>query len=317
MSFGQAIDVFIGLAFVYLLLSLLCTALNEFTAWATSLRANTLRAGVQNLLHDKSFEGLAQEIYAHPLVKSLMQGVKLPSYVPKDTFAAALYETLKTKIAAEVQGMGPDVTLAQVQAVLRSGVAITNLQPDVRRSLTTLLDESVADVEKARDRIASWFDTSMDRVSGWYKRKTQWITLAFALLVAGLGNADSIMIGRELWTDPKTRQAIVDAATDYVKKAVPEPKKDEVTQANLGDALAKLAQQRQEILQTKYLGLPIGWSYEPIPKLDGAHAQWYIAKFFGLLITILALQLGAPFWFDTLSKAVNLRSSGPDSDEKK
>ena len=32
-------------------------------------------------------------------------------------------------------------------------------------------------------------------------------------------------------------------------------------------------------------------------------------KVFGLLITIFAVTLGAPFWFDVLSKVANLRNS--------
>jgi hypothetical protein len=34
-------------------------------------------------------------------------------------------------------------------------------------------------------------------------------------------------------------------------------------------------------------------------------------KVFGLLLTVLALSLGAPFWFDMLNKIINIRSSGP------
>jgi hypothetical protein len=31
----------------------------------------------------------------------------------------------------------------------------------------------------------------------------------------------------------------------------------------------------------------------------------------GLAITVLAVSLGAPFWFDLLNKLANLRASGP------
>ena len=63
--------------------------------------------------------------------------------------------------------------------------------------------------------------------------------------------------------------------------------------------------------------LPIGWS-------DGGIAAWASAlvagkdkalgaawvQLAGLLLTAMALALGAPFWFDTLGKVVNLRSAG-------
>jgi hypothetical protein len=43
-------------------------------------------------------------------------------------------------------------------------------------------------------------------------------------------------------------------------------------------------------------------------------------KIVGLLITVLAVSQGAPFWFDLLQKAVNLRLAGdlpPDSRAEK
>jgi len=44
---------------------------------------------------------------------------------------------------------------------------------------------------------------------------------------------------------------------------------------------------------------------------------WYLLKnrFGGWLITILAVSLGAPFWFDTLSRFMNVRSSGKPPDQ--
>ncbi len=65
------------------------------------------------------------------------------------------------------------------------------------------------------------------------------------------------------------------------------------------------------------LKLPVGWSFNPddpgyfrSPELSREFAGWVFYKLFGLLISILAVSLGAPFWFDTLSKFINMRSAG-------
>ena len=50
------LDVAIGLAFLYLLLSLLTTTLNEWIAGAFKLRAKTLRRGIARLLEAGSHE---------------------------------------------------------------------------------------------------------------------------------------------------------------------------------------------------------------------------------------------------------------------
>ena len=45
--------------------------------------------------------------------------------------------------------------------------------------------------------------------------------------------------------------------------------------------------------------------------------MWIVAlNTFGLLITAVALTLGAPFWFDLLKKVANVRSAGKAPSER-
>ena len=62
----------------------------------------------------------------------------------------------------------------------------------------------------------------------------------------------------------------------------------------------------------KKLDLPLGWDLEfgdAPTQLPNDPVSW-IQKLLGLLLTIGAIQLGAPFWFDLLSKIVRVRSTG-------
>jgi hypothetical protein len=44
---------------------------------------------------------------------------------------------------------------------------------------------------------------------------------------------------------------------------------------------------------------------------------WWFWKVLGIIVTALAVSQGAPFWFDILQKAVNLRLAGnPPSQAK-
>jgi hypothetical protein len=75
------------------------------------------------------------------------------------------------------------------------------------------------------------------------------------------------------------------------------------------------------------LKLPLGWTPPHITRVSPAGVKtvvvstdpqhvpvgvgsWLI-KLLGLLITVLALSLGAPFWFDALTRLASLRQSGP------
>ena len=53
-----------------------------------------------------------------------------------------------------------------------------------------------------------------------------------------------------------------------------------------------------------------------LPRPTDGPAMWAIKKFLGLLLTVIAASLGAPFWFDLLNKAVNLRLTGQKPPEK-
>jgi hypothetical protein len=61
------------------------------------------------------------------------------------------------------------------------------------------------------------------------------------------------------------------------------------------------------------IGLPLGWKLklgtgqQDIPN----ETRLILSKLVGLLLTAAALSLGAPFWFDLLSKFVRVRGTGP------
>src|ERR671914_748717 len=92
--FGSSIlEVAIGLVFVYLLLSLVCTTANELIAALTTWRAINLEQGIRNLLNDPSGNALAKVFYEHPLIKGLYRDEKRkPSYIPSRTFALTLMD---------------------------------------------------------------------------------------------------------------------------------------------------------------------------------------------------------------------------------
>ena len=49
----------------------------------------------------------------------------------------------------------------------------------------------------------------MERVSGWYRRKVQFLLFVIATIVVCLLNADTLTTGRVLWRDDASRAAIV------------------------------------------------------------------------------------------------------------
>jgi hypothetical protein len=258
--FGSAIlEVVIGLAFFYSLLAVIASHIDEVIAGTLSWRASTLETGIRSMLGDGD---LADQVWQHRLISGMGgKAGRAPSYVPASTFATALLDVLATGN--------------------QNGVAVesgTN-----RQALVSLLNSAGGDQDKARAEIANWYNATMDRVSGIYKRRIQWVTLLIAALLTVVLGVDSIAIATTVWQDQGVRAALSSSA-----------------QVNAGtsgweDAVNALSQ----------FNLPIGWAVIPQTPFG------WLLKVSGLLLTTLAISLGASFWFDVLKRFSNPRSSGP------
>lgn len=112
------LDVALGLVFVYLLLGLLCTAVTEWIAHGTRLRARTLKAGIESLLADAKFRRVTEELYKHPLIGGLKHGERDPSYVSGALFAKAFLAQTERKLAAIGADLSAGSFLANIDRIV-------------------------------------------------------------------------------------------------------------------------------------------------------------------------------------------------------
>ena len=68
---SEMLDIAIGMIFVYLLLSLICSSVNELIERQLKNRATDLEAGLRELLDDKAGTGLVTELYQHGMVNGI------------------------------------------------------------------------------------------------------------------------------------------------------------------------------------------------------------------------------------------------------
>jgi hypothetical protein len=308
--FGSAIiDVAVGLIFVYLLLSLVCSALGEIVAQLLKLRSKTLAEGVQRILTD---DAVRQKFYSHPLINSLSKKfgnnqLPSPSYIPSRNFALALLDVVAP--AGEKIGEKPDPSdpkkelpvFADVHDFAQVREKITNLpEGEIRTALLALFDSSRDNLEQACKNVEAWFDAAMERVTGWYKRKSRVILIIVGFVLAFAMNADTIGIVSSLWKNPVLRQDIVVSVNRYLVTV--DTAANSIGPADLKESLKQLQKRIDEMSE---LQLPLGWSMETLPK----NANWFW-KIVGLIFTSLAISLGAPFWFDLLNRITKLRLTG-------
>ncbi len=307
------LDVAIGMVLVYVLISLLCSSINEIISQFLKLRAKNLEAGLANLLQSEKGDQFVTKIYNHPLINGLSKPGKKPSYIPPKNFSLALIDVM----SGNTGKLSSDNKLL-IQSLETGHFADT----EAGRAVILLLNEAGNDATKARMSIENWYNDAMDRVGGWYKQTTQYIIFIIALVVCFSLNIDSIKISQTLWNDTALRQVIVETASSQNFKdlasqqsdlrnttenteAITTPVNGKITDAVTTDDLDTSIDNSAALLaQIKDLKLPIGWHEEKF-----AEVNWFV-KLMGLLITALAASLGAPFWFQLLNKVVDLRAAG-------
>ncbi|KAF2078707.1 hypothetical protein [Flavobacterium sharifuzzamanii] len=159
--------------------------------------------------------------------------------------------------------------------------------------------ENYSDLKNA---ISKWFDDYMERVSGWYKIRTKRSIFIISLLVCFALNVDSITLIKKLNTDDKYRKDLVLLAEKKVlENKFNDQKIDSV------DLAKNLNSIKSIINEIEDNSLPIGYQ-DDFKELN--KKNHYIMWFVGILISAFALSFGAPFWFEVMVKAINIRRAG-------
>ena len=346
------VDIAIGLSLVYCIYSLFATIINEIIASAFSLRAQMLRHGIRRMLEDenetifKKFfnwitgketkvnplgNKLLKDFFNHPLVKYMGSGIvyKYPSYLSPENFSKIVVDILKDYDTSKLMDKDIKAGIEEIKSKLDKELltSITGKKEDLPipleigkkpefksdtiKLIYSFMEDSNYELKKFRDALEKWFNDTMDRASGWYKRQTQVIVLSIGFFISLGFNINTFEIVGHLSKDKTAREQIVNIAQNYVKdRQVSEL--DSTTTQRL-DSLASAA---YDLYKT---------DVEPVNKVILAGWRSWDDFFnrianslLGCLVTALAISLGAPFWFDLLSKLIKIRGTGskPSEDKK-
>ena len=267
------IDIGIGVIFAILTFSLIASALQEAFAGILNYRGEHLRKGILRLIDGThkpqkkgdSLKTLGRAVLDHAAIRGLKgpknwvqwflynflilgDGAKdedrMPSSIPRNTFAKALVESLveyKKELEAKVAAGGArldekrntidkvidglaisDRLKARLKAIVN--VDFSELAEDVTGVMDETLDAAQqaaiearrkaitavnAEIAALEDELAQWFDDTMDRVTGWYVRRAKSMLFAIGFVMAAAIGFDIIGYGQQLARDEALRKAIV------------------------------------------------------------------------------------------------------------
>jgi hypothetical protein len=300
---SPVVDVAVGMSFIFALFSVLISKVNETITSFLGARHTGLEKALAAMLGRAQDGDISvQKVLNHPLVRTQTAAVangtglvqtgkrksKGVSYLSARTFSAALLDLLK--IVAPQGGSDADPMAKALETV-----KAMNSECPGHAVLVNLLEAAEGDRDRLRRGLEDWYDDTMDRVSGWYKRYVQRIVLVLSVALVLVVNLDAVNVAENLWQVPAERAAVAQAAA-----------------TNHADATTKSVD--ADVRGIASLHLPLGWhvgSSAPNDPRDLPSGLGWLLKLLGLALSVVALSFGAPFWFDALSNIAQVRQSGP------
>ncbi len=347
---SSVLEIIITLVFVYFLMSLVCSVAAQLVSSTLQLRSANLFQGLSSLMHDPNGKVLMNDVFKHYAIASLTKkkwyhraffftswllglpfrllfsipcGACLPQYIPPKSLSRAMIETVRQKQVLIDEHLARDTLVKQkpnpwdlILSLIKTPLPLMPVTP-VHSSQPSPAAESEAEpipfdsdpevqsesetgterevfpndvinpprattveswAQQSMPALEEWFKDSIPLISDWYKLWMRLIILFFAVALTIGINADTLMIANELRNEQIHRSTAETTDTPYIPSL-----------------------NRLEDL--------FGWSNQPGHGVPQNFKGW-IMKIVGLLITLLAVAQGSPFWFDLFRRLVDSRSAG-------
>jgi hypothetical protein len=322
MSHLEIIDLIAGIIFIFFLLSLICNSVFEVVSALMGLRSKMLKAWL--------IKTFTEEGAGHFINNALLDGTskenKTSSYIKAADFSLALIQLIGKNSPAETYT--PADTLEKVEQALGSKNN-TLIPEDIKAALLALVVKAKTaptisneweEKEKERFRAfvsytENWYDNMMERLTGSYKRQSMLVIFIVASVVTIACNVNTIAIAQYLYSDKEATAKLAQVAYEEVEKG--DYKQDVKSYADIMEGAAdtmntdvddysqlQLASQVDSTISKvedeagkikeiySVLGdhIPLGWKNQ----------DFSLDLIPGWLLTIFAVMLGAPFWYDVL-----------------
>ena len=284
---------------------------------------------VQSLNHTSiNFSG-KREAITEEKYKELFQK-KDPSYLSSETFATALIQELKNELKEMLEDPQKASTAEAIKTIKNKIEDSDKIPTSLKETLTTLADRASLKASEADNKllifqqeIEAWFDRSMERASGVYKRNAQLLCFFLGFAIAIIFNLDSLFLAQRLSQDTAMRTALAGGAETIVKESTAQNSPNSPNSPNFDPD--KLQTNINKLLGNSSFIAPITENADNLmscPDKEQTTCPSSEKKFnplklvptvVGWIITALAIYMGAPFWFEILGKLVNVRSTGKKS----
>jgi hypothetical protein len=315
------LDIAIGLSFLYFLMGLITSSINEMIMIRLESRPKKLKHAILHFL-ENDWGAIGQQIIASPYVKALQKNPGgFPSKIPANAFAQGIIDVIKA-------GDNLPDNINDIREKIKTSMVITG---EAQVWILGILDQSYGKVAHFYNGLESAYDEAMDRVKEWYTHQAKRWIFVIGLLLSILLNIDSIHIVKTLWGDKAkarelamlTQQSMHEISKDSISGGfiLKDEKGHILYQYTSSDSLTSASKLTENFSQEntnvkhitatlKGLPIPMGWNVNELQEqIFRPNEMEQISRILGWLITAIAIYLGAPFWFDLLKNIVHVKQA--------
>lgn len=274
----------------------------------------------------------------------------------KQAISLKKLEPTLTEVLSMVMSQRNDLPteLAEVVAQVRANA--DTLPPQLKQNLLSLADQAQMKADGLRESVRTlekevedWYNRSMDRASGVYRRNAKGVAIVLGILIATATNTDTFLVVDRLTRDTAVRSAVAQSANQLIATGdrptriadivptnpVPpdslspsvgtsplpaSPSSDPQSVAEIQRELSDVRDALDNVLNE--IPLPIGWNDRNTRQQFGSWGQTAQSSppvnlliavpkaILGWVITGIAISMGSSFWFDLLGKIVRVRNTG-------
>lgn len=297
MSFSQALEVAIGLIFIYYVLGSIVSLITQWINEAFETRGKSLERHLKKIVGDKhvgEFVKLPQLEALRPIRYKNLLGFLTSSTEPK--------KLEKVPATTLVDSYFDFVGLTSHEFQADELKEFIGAFPDSegKQAMLKWVSQGVTNIEELRKRTTTYFSGVMEQSASTFKSNARSFVIMLSIFLTLLLGTDSIQMAQTLWNNAGLRALAVAKAEIVVQQ--------DGTEEDIDSLISDLSELNV---------VNVGWFVTEKPAAGESWLQFWSLKVLGLGLTIAAVSQGSSFWYDLLKKIVSPSKGGGGGDEAK